>query len=504
MLLDAHDLPAGQTLDADLCIIGGGVAGITLAREFRTGTRKVILLEAGGFDYQGATQTLYEGQRRGQPHPPLDVCRQRFLGGSSNAWGGWLQPLEAIDFEARSWVPHSGWPISIDDLKPFTDRAHAVQQVATPNYRPDPAELLRTPGIMPLKPADAITGYYYYSPPTRWGEAYRQELADAPGIKAILHANVTELEVGAESDRITGVEVSTLSGNRFKVRAGIVVLAAGGIENVRLLLASNRVRQQGLCNGRDLVGRYFMEHPGINFGHLQLSGKQVDVSAYDEDKIQRKGAQAAFFLSEAVVRREQTLNIGATLLRRTPFTLARVKAQRAGVQMSRKIAVAAETVLANLPLLFGSSYALIVRAEQVPNPDSRITLTGERDRLNMPRVQLDWKLTEFDFAAIWQNVERLDRAFQAAGVGRMVYPKDGFGGRWREHIYTHSHHMGTTRMSADPTRGVVDANCRAHEISNLFLAGSSVFTTGGYANPNVTIVQLTLRLADHLKQVMAA
>lgn len=504
MLLDAHDIPAGQLLEADLCIIGGGVAGITLAREFRqTGTR-VILLEAGGLDYESATQHLYEGERHGQPHPPLDVCRQRFLGGSSNAWGGWLQPLEPIDFEMRSWVPHSGWPISIEDLSPYTDRAHAVQQVSTPEYRPDPREILKRPGILPVDPAHAVTGFYYYSPPTRWGQAYRAELSAATNIQLILHANVTELVVAPESDRITGLEVGTLDGKRFRVAAGTFVLAAGGIENARLLLASNKVRTQGIANSRDLVGRYFMEHPGVNFGALRMNGKHMCAAAYDEAKVRRKGPQAAFFLPEAVVRKEQTLNIGATLLRRTPFTLARVRAQRAGVQMSRKIAVAAETVLSNLHLLLGESYALIVRAEQVPNPESRVTLSPHRDRLGMPRVSLDWRLTDLDFAAIWRNVERMDRAFQAAGVGKMEYPEGGYDGGWRERIYTHSHHMGTTRMAADPSRGVVDGNCRAHEVANLYLAGSSVFTTGGYANPNVTIVQLTLRLADHLKRVIPA
>ncbi len=502
MLIDARDVPPGQTLEADLCIVGGGVAGITLAREFRHTPVQVVLLESGGLAYEHRTQHLYRGARSGRPHPPLDACRQRFLGGSSNAWGGWLRPLEAIDFENRPWVPYSGWPFSIAELAGYTDRAHAVQQVATPEYSPDPAAVLKRPGVFPLDSSQVITGYYHYSPPTRWGEAYREELTAAPNIRAILHANAIELAALPESDRVAGVEVATLHGSRFRVRSRITVLAAGGIENVRLMLASNSVRRRGVGNGNDLVGRFFMEHPGVNFGHLELSNG-ADPAIYDEDRIRRKGPQAALFLPEAVVRREETLNIGATLLRRTPFTLARVKAQRAGVQLSRKLAVAARTAVSNLDQLFGRTYSLIVRAEQVPNPESRVTLSGERDALGLPRVRLDWRLTEADFRAIWDNAGRFDHALRMAGVGRLVLPAGGFEGPWRSTVYTHSHHMGTIRMSQDPARGVVDGNCRVQETANLYVAGSAVFPTGGYANPNLTIVQLTLRLADHLRGALA-
>lgn len=503
MLLDARELPAGQVLDADLCIIGGGVAGITLAREFRQGPHRVVLLEGGGLVNDHATQDLYRGRTTGQPHPPLDSCRQRFLGGSSNAWGGWLRPLEAIDFERRDWIAYSGWPIGAADLAPYFERAHQVLETPVPEYYAPAEELLHRHGVLPLDPAQVITGFYHYSPPTRFGEAYRAELEQSATIQLLLHANAVELLIEPESDRLSGVAVATLDGKRFEVRAKQVVLAAGGIENARLLLASNRVRLAGLGNGRDLVGRYYMEHPGVNFGFLRVARRDLDLATYDEDRIQRRGPQAGLFLPEAVVRKEKTLNIGTTFLRRTPLSLARVKAQRAGVQMWRKLLVAGQTVLGNLGRIEANTYALIVRAEQVPNPESRITLSDQRDGLGMPRVALEWRLTEQDFRAIWGNVGRLAEAFRAAKIGRIEFPKGGFEGEWRETIYTHSHHMGTTRMAADPGQGVVDANARLHEVANLFVAGSSIFPTGGYANPNLTIVQLTLRLAEHLKKVLA-
>jgi choline dehydrogenase-like flavoprotein len=120
---DARTVPAGTVLQTDVAIIGGGPAGITLALGLAEKNIRVLILESGGTDFDGRTQELYAGSETGTAYLPLNACRQRYLGGSSNHWGGWCRPLDKSDFEKRSWVKHSGWPIALSDLEPYFPRA---------------------------------------------------------------------------------------------------------------------------------------------------------------------------------------------------------------------------------------------------------------------------------------------------------------------------------------------------------------------------------------------
>ena len=267
MLTDARQIPAGTTLPADVCIIGAGAAGITLAAELAGGTQKVVLLGERRLRFEEATQALYQGEVVGHPLNPPDVSRLRYFGGTTNHWGGMCAPIAAEDFRVRPWVQYSGWPIAAADLAPHWRRAVPYVQIASDNFSArDWADELPTifkgntlgDRLAPL--------LFQQSPPTRFGEVFRERLTAAKSGQALLHANVLALSTDAGARTVERVEVGCLDGNRFAVRARVFVLATGAIENARLLLLSDAVQTPGLGNGNDLVGRFFMGHPQFDDG----------------------------------------------------------------------------------------------------------------------------------------------------------------------------------------------------------------------------------------------
>ena len=260
MIIDFRDAEDGALIEADLCIIGAGAAGITLAREFAGSRVRLCLVESGGFDYEPAVQDLYAGENVGHDYDDLDVSRLRYFGGSTNHWNGFCAPLTPIDFRRRDWVPHSGWPITKSDLEPFYRHAQPICQLGPYAYGEQVwAELEVRPHD--FDPAEVGLCFWQHSPPTRFGETYRAELERADNIRVLLYANAVNIETDQSASMVRQVELRTLDGKTGRVRAEAYVVACGGIENARLLLLSNQVEPAGLGNRHDLVGRFFMEHP---------------------------------------------------------------------------------------------------------------------------------------------------------------------------------------------------------------------------------------------------
>ncbi len=532
MFVDAREIPAQSVLDADVCIVGAGAAGIACAREFIGTPHRVVVLESGGLEFHGDTQALYRGRLTGRPYFPLDASRLRYFGGTTNHWAGNCRALEPIDFEPREWLPHSGWPISHGDVAPYYDRAYAVCQAGPFRHQLD---AWRLPNARPLRFLDdeVLTRVTQFSPPTRFGLAYRDELQQAPNVTTYLHANLAGIDVTAAANAVEAVRVRCLPGNEFSVRARAFVLACGALENARLLLASNHVQQAGLGNGTDMVGRCFMEHLTLEAGVFVPA--DADLSAMDlyeiPDRRLRAGhwetpwrTKAYWALSPAAQRADRVSNTTATVSRvyappsysgpGYQSVRALMGAIRAGSfsglsRHLRKIAEDWSGVMGTMHWkasgLGGEApvrlYSLRLQFEQAPNPQSRVRLGAERDALGLPRVELDWRLSDVDRHTAITAARRLALAVGRAGLGRIkltLDPEDPLGsmpGAW--------HHVGTTRMGADPKSSVVDANLAVHGIRNLFVAGSSVFPTAGHSVPTATIVALALRLADHLTKTVA-
>ena len=533
MFIDTRQVGDGKALIVTVCIIGGGVAGLTIARELEKAGVDTCVLESGGFDADDATRDLCRGEASGIDYQFADGCRSRFLGGSSNCWGGWSRPLDRWDFERRDWIPHSGWPFSLDELTPYYDRAHKVLKLGPVNFDPQFWEqAIARPDVrrIPLKSGRVRDTISQFSPPVRFGKHYRNELKLARHVRVFLHANVTELVPDPLGTRISEVRVQTLDGKRVTVAARLFVLATGGIENARLLLASNRVMPHGVGNQHDLVGRYFMDHPRMVVGSVRFAPSWSRNKLYDIKYNYMNTAVAAhgqhiaaqLALTPQAMEKERVLNAricfcsefpgegseGAKALFRVKQSL--LKKEQPGRSVAQDaIAMAKEPVNTFLygftrlfhprSLIRNVGFQLIV--EPLPNPDSRVTLsTTQRDALGMPRVDVNWQLDPLVRRTADRTIALVAQELQMSGVAQVdpvpSMEEQGWpAGFEREGTW---HHMGTTRMHDDERQGVVDRDCRVHGFSNFYIGGSSVFPTAGANFPTITITALALRLSEHL------
>ena len=502
MFLDARDLPDGHLVESDVAVVGSGPSGMTLTRVLASRGFDVTLLESGGREPDGATNDLARGEVRGRVYP-LPATRQRYFGGSSNHWGGYCRPLDPIDFEAREWVAFSGWPFGREELAPYYGPASEIVEIAPARF--DDVAYWQAQTEEPrlgLVAGRLTERFYQFSPPTRFASRYGPELAASARVRVLLYANLVRI-LAAESLRaIDHLEVRTLTGRTHRVRARAYVLAAGGLENPRLLLASRDRIPEGIGNQNGLVGRFFMEHPHVGgVAQIVMRDPRRLPRVYRERVVaDGRAGRAAFFPTADFLRRERLLNVSFTVTVKGRYRgdeqeepaaehLRMLRAAEAFLIERRPESAETETQ--------GAWVSVGCRSEQVPNPDSRVTLSSETDALGMPRLVLDWRLTEQDRRSIAAHVRSLAYELGALGLGRlqMHIADDGL---WPERVGVGSHHMGTTRMSDDPRRGVVDRDCRVHGLENLYIAGSSVFPTGGAVNPTLTIVALALRLGDHL------
>jgi len=514
MHIDALTLPEGATLDGDLCIVGAGAAGIAMALEFIGRPERVLLLEGGGFDLEPQMQALYRGEIVGRPYYPLEAARLHYFGGTTGHWGGFCAPLDNIDFEQRPWVPHSGWPITRAQLDPFYARAQRTLQLGPYEYdaaywQQRDARLQR----LPLDPTVVREKMWQFSPPSRFGTLYREPIVSAPNIHLYTHANVCEIDVNDSVSAVESLSIRQNDGRTQRVRATRFVLACSTLQNVRLLLASNRHATAGVGNAHDQVGRYFMEHLEMAAGNaIILRPQSLQLYALDwgvtkaraelalTDRVQRElGLLNATIAIEPAPKSGEAKN---TFELEPPESLESFRRDTPNGLTADMLAEAAKTPPHDSASVVRQPFfALVTRQEQAPNPNSRITLSTERDALGVPRVRFDWQLSSLDKRTMRSSFRALGEEFGRRGVGRVqlrdwllsgdtIWP-DSLSGGW--------HHMGATRMHADPTQGVVDASCQVHGIGNLFVTGGGVFPTAGSANPTLTIVALALRLADHLK-----
>lgn len=539
MQIDARSLPDGEVLETDVVIVGAGLAGITLAREFIGLNFNVCLLESGGLQPDKETQSLYYGQNIGHPYYPLDSARARFFGGSSHYWhcpmgkqrlGVRLHALDAIDFEKRDWVPRSGWPFPKSHLDAYYERANRVFRIDNGSNDADTWAHPVTAPCLPLDSKKVETTIFHFGQRKVFYDDYRKEIEMAGNIHTYLHANVMEVETDENACRVTAFRVKTLAGNQCRVRAGIFVLALGGIETPRLLLLSRSVQKEGIGNRHDLVGRCFMEHPHLWSGFFIPSDPGIlnKCGLYLTRAVHDYAVMGKLKVSEEVLRKERILNycvslhpdlvpakdvaensVGALATKRLLSTL---RSKEWPASFSENITNIVKDPLGASDVLarrfksklgrsdFRFAFRLNHMSEQAPDPQSRVTLSNEVDYFGQNRVCLDWRLGELDIRTIVRAQEVIDGEMRRTGLGHVQI--DLKEGKAPGHLHGGWHHMGTTRMHENAHEGVVDPACRVHGVSNLFIAGASVFPTGGYANPVLTTVALVLRLADHVRMLM--
>jgi choline dehydrogenase-like flavoprotein len=352
---------------------------------------------------------------------------------------------------------------------------------------------------------------------------------NASNVRCLIHANVTQINTSEDGTQVTSVEVCTLEGRRTEVTAKVFVLACGGLENARLLLASNKTSPQGLGNSYDLVGRFLMDHPGCELGWFDPCRADPIQQRFGYYLLDHESGRNIYSLGVAlspeIQRREQLLNCAVFLnenlstnqswsaLKRLIGSLT-PSIERRGTERLSKQDVS--LVMADLPKLIGDAYRRIARrqgpilrveglalyclVEQAPDPMSRVTLAQTNDALGMPLLRVDWRIGELERRSAVRLSELIQSELRRTGLpgfseNSLIEQVD-----WRSQFIDRAHPSGTTRMARSPKQGVVDQYCRVHGIAGLYVAGSSVFPTAGHGNPTLMIVALAIRIADSLKR----
>jgi choline dehydrogenase-like flavoprotein len=444
---------------------------MTLAREL-SGVTQVLVIESGGFDNDPDHQALLIGECVGLNYP-LTETRVRQFGGSSTLWAGYCAVFDPHDFSLRHWVPGSGWPFGIETIQPYYTKAAEILNLGDPDFAG--GDIIKRANIVfPFDSESVVPTVWRFGTPTmRFGEDLRGEFEASSNITTLIHANVVDLRLDAEHSMVTELAVRTLDGREGRVAADVFVLACGGIETPRLLLNSDTQVRHGVGNANDMVGRCFMEHPHRTITPLVL--EDLDLLEYwtrrgtygdDREFIPSVG------LSAQAQREAKILNARAHIYRTPEMQLD--ETPKVGLFM-----------------------------EQAPNPKSRVLLSESTDSLGMRRVRLDWEINELDWITYERTASALAEEFEHIGVARINDPIDAIACA-REPVLYSNHHLGTTRMSEKKEDGVVDGDCRVHDLSNLYIIGGSVFPTVSWANPTFTLMALTFRLADHLRARLCA
>ncbi|NJB70503.1 choline dehydrogenase-like flavoprotein [Saonia flava] len=510
MHIDARQLNNNSLIEGDICIIGAGAAGISIALDWMDTPYKVILLEGGGFEYDDKVQELYAGKTTGQKYYPLKSSRLHYFGGTTGHWAGMCSPFDDVDFKKRDWVGDSGWPITKKDLDPFYAKAHKPLQLGPYNYEYEYwNKELPNLNPFPLDEQVVWNKMWQYSQ-ARFGKLYNKTIINSKNVHLYTYANVMDILTNESGTQVNEVTIKNHQGKTHKVRATHFIMACGATQNARLLLASNSQAPKGLGNDHDLVGRYFMEHLEIASAELWLFKRfPTDLYRWHYGKTK---SSAELALTEEIQKEKRILNGTVSLSRLSLAKNLKPKIETWQDDDPRKsreklnesyddAGEASKNETGNIR----KAFQLNTRIEQAPNPNSRVTLGKEKDALGMPKTQLHWELTALDKRSIRTIYQILGQQVGIAGIGRIKlheFLRDPEDDTFSDSTNAGWHHMGTTRMSNNPKEGVVDSNCKVHGIGNLFVAGSACFTTSGAPNPTLTLVALSLRLSQHIKDII--
>jgi choline dehydrogenase-like flavoprotein len=548
VIILSTSLSSSTPLRCDVCIVGAGAVGISMALALADSGLDVIVAEAGDRKPDATIQDAYAGTVVDEAmHSPLTDYRERRLGGSSTVWGGRCMPLDPIDYQKRDWMPHSGWPIGPEALAPFYPRANRLCEAGEDAWQ---AQQVLGPQARPMIRGFAGRSYTTdrlerSSCPTDFARRYGPALEQARNIRLLLRAPVTAIELTPDGTRVAALSLRDAAGAPFRIEPREVVVATGGLESARLLLASRDIHPHGIGNHHDVLGRYYQAHLAGTIGTVTFDlGKTAIWHGYDRDSegvyVRRRlaltdEAQRAHRLGNVIARLHHpriadpahgtavlsALYLGQGLVpklyrkrlagvegagfadwlrhvanvARNPFAVAGFADQ---MLLKRKFARRKFPSVIVTPRK--GRYSVDFHAEQVPNPASRVFLGDTQDALGMPRLVADWHYLPQDVATVQGALALLAQDLAAGGLGRLDYdPAEVEAEMIRYGAYP-GHHIGTVRMGDDPASSMVDADCRIHGVAGLSVVGTAVFPTSSQANPTLTAIALGLRLADRLQR----
>ena len=546
MQIDSRTVAPDAVIQTDVCIIGAGPAGITLAREFIGTPVRILVLESGGFDKDDVIEGLSSGEVISDymKDSALAEGRRRQFGGTPNMWGYRTEPWngrlyarsvppEPRDFNCDRDDPVLRWPLCYSELLHHFATAQTVWNGGKFDYCVD----TWASGLSPLKTASGAleTRISQHGPRDVFTSYYRDELLAAENVHVCVQSTAISLESDGEVGRARRLRVARADGRHFWVNSDTYILACGGVENVQLLLSSDMTRPGAIGNRHDNVGRYVTDHPEFVMGFMSPPDQKVypDIGLYDIRWVGGQMVSGFLTLSDDIKDAEGLLNMSVAFSpRRRGFGTEAHLAMKdiAAAARQREIpsrpfadvlsilrspgdttaflrAVRSEKYAeylggwsapaANVDEL--ASLQLWAAFEQTPHRDNKLTLMESRDSLGRQKVRFRHQWTESDRQNVRRSIEIFAAEINAVGLGS-VRPWYRWKRSSRPQFRGLHHPMGGTRMHEDPKFGVVDEDSRVHGLANVYVAGSSVFTSGiGYANPTLTLLALTARLADHLK-----
>lgn len=532
--LDFKECEADLLMEADVCIIGSGPAGLSMATEFANSDLNVVILESGGLTREKEIDQLYEIESTGDPrHIPQDNIRCRIFGGTSHIWTGRCAPYDTIDFEHRDWIPHSGWPFNNEELTPFMVRAGKNLGLGPHCYDKDLWAKLDTPP--PKKPLNTklLRPFFWQFSASPSNAKISVDfgrdinLSKADNITVLLHANVTKINVNTDENQFESVNISTLEHKTGVIKGKQLVLACGGIENARLLLASNDKVPKGLGNHSDMVGRFLSDHILFVLGEFDPKNSRSVKDRFGHYWLDNNGKRHVYLhglaLSPEIQKNEGLLNCHAFIEEHnipTNNPWQAISDLTSTLKLRNSISDIIKhtcNIILHLPEVINGLYRRKIKhrpqltkaktvqiqciLEQLPDINSRIRLSQTtKDALGMPISEIHWKMSDLERKTAIRMRELICQEFLRLGLPvPTLLPHLDKKENWKNYGSEKSHPMGTTRLSIDPSQGVVDSNLQVHGIKGLFIVGSSVFPTGGAANPTLLLVALAIRLADHIK-----
>ncbi len=548
MIIDARSIPSGASISSEICIIGAGPAAMTLANEFLETGCDVVLLESGGLGKSKRAQKLSAGALSGELYEPLENTHLRQVGGTANHWivkmadsryGYRFAPMTPMDFKPRSWVKNSGWPISAEELQPYYDRAHEICGMPGAKYgegewRGADVEPL------PFDPDTLITDYFCFASTDVFTKDIPRRIKTNENIRLYYNATVVELIEDETENAIRAALVRQFDGREISFEARYFIVACGGLQTPRLLLASRRKHPEGIGNEHDVVGRDYMDHSIVPSGNFYAADTHLidHLAVYDMRLQDGVSVLGKLSFSEAQQEKHALRNITFTLFPMPSFerVAAMVNAKELYASLRHlkipdNLGSKLMSVIRRLPFLSHEFFSmvffktplmpgfgrggwslkkdkdkdyerleLLAFVEQSPDPENRVTLTDDVDELRTPRIKAHFKWPEGDIESISRAQALAANAFDSLGIGKFA-PDQRPGQPFIDSLGLH-HIMGTTRMGDDPRTSVVDKDCKVHGTRNLFIASSSVFPTSGYANPTLSIMALAIRVADTVKALI--
>lgn len=474
----------------DFCVCGTGPAGTTVARILANQGKSVCLLEAGGLEYTDESADVYEGETAGIEYWSLSDCRLRYFGGTSNHWAGRCSVFDPVDFEQRDYFGLPGWPIPYEEFIRHLPAGADILDLGDQD--------VMSPKHPKIKGENFIATGKAFSPPTRFSEKYGEELEKSERIDVYLNASAVDIRLGDNSTEVTSIFVRDPSGAATEAKADTYVLALGAIENARLLLNSDSQVATGVGNHSDFVGRCFMEHFDVPLGRFLATDQE-----FWTDKTTPGWTPNGNFPISPSAKLIREHDIGNSALAFNPSARPRSYGRLAPVKQFTRNSVCASETLTDAARFFWDfncpgDGVITTLCEQSPNRDSRISLIEERDALGLRRARLDWRFSEQDRRTIRTLAMEAAKEMARLNLARVQLKEFILDETTEIEASRHCHHIGTTRMSADPNYGVVDANCKVHNIANLYIAGSGVFPTSGGTGPTLPLVMMSVRLGEHL------